>query len=161
MIHSVFAADAGATAGGVDLGVNTLIAATDDPDGGFADVFAGIEPPPLAIGANCGVGAADILVTLLAMAERNGVRHLISKGNCGVPRFRGSDIVYSGTPDLMAEYARLAVDAGAAIVGGCCGTTPDHIRAIAATVAGLPPRLARPVEFLLSLSAARSMLRCP
>ncbi len=96
----------------------------------FADVFAGLDPPPLAIGANCGVGASDILVTLLEMAGANGDPHLISKGNCGVPLFHGADIVYSGTPDLMAEYARLAVDGGAAIVGGCCGTSPEHLRSM-------------------------------
>ena len=102
---------------------------------GFGDVFAGLDPQPLAFGANCGVGASDILVTLLAMGETaigetDGGRRLISKGNCGVPHFQGTEIVYSGSPDLMAEYARLAVDAGAAIVGGCCGTSPEHLRAM-------------------------------
>jgi 5-methyltetrahydrofolate--homocysteine methyltransferase len=97
---------------------------------GFADVFAGLDPQPLAFGANCGVGASDILVTLLAMGETSGGARLISKGNCGVPHFQGSEIVYSGSPELMAEYARLAVDGGAAIVGGCCGTSPDHLRAM-------------------------------
>jgi len=105
--------------------------------GGFADVFAGIEPPPLAVGANCGVGAADILVTLLAMAEGNGVRRLISKGNCG-------------TPDLMAEYVRLAVDAGAAIVGGCCGTSAEHLRAMRVALdehsAAAPPSTQKIIE---------------
>jgi 5-methyltetrahydrofolate--homocysteine methyltransferase len=64
------------------------------------------------------------------MADAPGVSSLISKGNCGIPQFRGSEIVYSGTPDLMAEYARLAVDGGAAIVGGCCGTSPEHLHAM-------------------------------
>jgi 5-methyltetrahydrofolate--homocysteine methyltransferase len=116
----------------------------------FADVFAGLEPQPLAIGANCGVGASDILVTLLAMADRHGTEPLISKGNCGVPRFRGSEIVYSGTPDLMADYARLAVDSGAAIVGGCCGTSPEHLRAMRAALdahtAAAPPTTEAIVE---------------
>ena len=105
---------------------------------GLADVFAGLVPPPLAIGANCGVGASDILVTLSAMAGARGDddRRLISKGNCGVPQFHGADIVYSGTPELMGEYARMAVDGGAAIVGGCCGTTPDHVRAMRAALDG-------------------------
>ena len=105
---------------------------------GLADVFAGLVPPPLAVGANCGVGASDILVTLSAMAgaRGDGDRRLISKGNCGVPQFHGADIVYSGTPELMGEYARLAVDGGAAIVGGCCGTTPDHVRAMRAALDG-------------------------
>ena len=98
---------------------------------GFAEVFAGLDPQPLAFGANCGVGASDILVTLLAMGEGDDDgRRLISKGNCGVPHFEGAEIVYSGSPALMAEYARLAVDGGAAIVGGCCGTSPEHLRAM-------------------------------
>ena len=109
----------------------------------FADVFAGLEPQPLALGANCGVGASDILVTLLAMADNRGAELLISKGNCGVPQFRGADIVYSGTPELMADYARMAVDGGAASVGGCCGTSPAHVHAmreaIDAHTAGTPP----------------------
>jgi 5-methyltetrahydrofolate--homocysteine methyltransferase len=124
----------------------------------FADVFAGTEPPPLAIGANCGVGASDILVTLQEMADRNNGAHLISKGNCGVPRFEGAEIVYSGTPALMAEYTRLAVDGGAAIVGGCCGTSPDHVRAMRAALdgheAGEPPSTSRIVERIGPLANA-------
>ena len=87
---------------------------------------------PVAIGPNCGVGAADVLVSLLAMA---GAAHtLVCKGNCGIPRFEGTACVYSGTPELMARYATLAVDAGARIVGGCCGTTPAHIAAMRAAL---------------------------
>jgi len=44
--------------------------------------------------------------------------------------FEGTEIVYSGTPELMANYARLAMDAGARIIGGCCGTTPQHLAAM-------------------------------
>ena len=98
---------------------------------------------PLAIGANCGVGASDILVSLLQMREAPYA--LVSKGNCGVPHFEGTDVVYSGTPNLMADYARLAVDAGARIIGGCCGTTPEHLAAMRAAidthVPGEPPTL--------------------
>jgi len=112
--------------------------------------LAGLEPGPLAIGANCGVGAPDILVTLLAMDGAAGDRRLISKGNCGIPEFRGSEIVYSGTPELMAEYAHLAVDAGAAIVGGCCGTSPEHLRTMRAALdthtTGTKPTLATIVD---------------
>ena len=53
---------------------------------------------------------------------------VVAKANCGVPRVRGDSVEYSGTPELMADYARLARDAGARIIGGCCGTTPEHIR---------------------------------
>ncbi len=87
---------------------------------------------PLAIGANCGVGAPDILVSLVQM--RDSSVPLITKGNCGVPHFEGTEVVYSGTPQLMARYARLAIDAGARIIGGCCGTTPEHLAAMRAAI---------------------------
>lgn len=85
----------------------------------------------VAYGANCGVGASDILATLLGMSEARGDdRPIVVKGNCGIPQFQGTEIVYSGTPEQMAEYARLAIDAGARIIGGCCGTTAEHLRAM-------------------------------
>ena len=88
-------------------------------------------PPPLATGANCGVGASDLLVTILAMDTS---RPVVAKGNCGIPRFQGTEVVYTGTPALMGRYARLAADAGARIVGGCCGTSPDHLRVMRETL---------------------------
>jgi 5-methyltetrahydrofolate--homocysteine methyltransferase len=87
---------------------------------------------PVALGANCGVGAPDILVSLTEM--RDGPFPLITKGNCGVPHFEGTEAVYSGTPELMASYARLAIDAGARIIGGCCGTTPEHLAAMRSSI---------------------------
>src|SRR3546814_19788144 len=59
---------------------------------------------------------------------------LVAKSNCGIPQFVGGEIEYSGTPELMADYARLALDAGVRIIGGCCGTTPEHIRAMRAAL---------------------------
>ncbi|MEP6625621.1 MAG: betaine--homocysteine S-methyltransferase [Acidimicrobiia bacterium] len=98
--------------------------------GDLIAVFAGLDPAPVATGANCGVGASDILVSLLAMTETDPDTAFVSKGNCGIPEFRGAEIHYSGTPELMARYVRLAVAAGARIVGGCCGTSPDHLAAM-------------------------------
>jgi 5-methyltetrahydrofolate--homocysteine methyltransferase len=100
----------------------------------LAAVFEGLEPPPVAFGANCGVGASDILVSMLDMTKTSGDSVLISKGNCGVPRFQGTDVVYSGTPDVMSRYARLAADCGARIIGGCCGTSPVHLAAMRAAL---------------------------
>jgi 5-methyltetrahydrofolate--homocysteine methyltransferase len=91
-------------------------------------VFCDVAHQPLATGANCGVGASDILVTVLNMESQENV--VISKGNCGIPQVRGSEVVYSGSPELMERYGRLAVHAGARIVGGCCGTSPEHLAAI-------------------------------
>ncbi|MFM8522018.1 MAG: homocysteine S-methyltransferase family protein, partial [Acidimicrobiaceae bacterium] len=101
------------------------------PDG-LAEVFVGLSEAPVAIGANCGVGASDILVTALEMGATASQSDfpMIVKGNCGIPRFEGVDIKYSGTPELMARYASMAVDAGVRIVGGCCGTSPEHLVAM-------------------------------
>ena len=93
----------------------------------YPAVFAELAVAPVAIGANCGVGASDILVTVLSITESGCAHPVVSKGNCGVPQFQGLDIVYSGTPELMGRYAVLAADAGVRIVGGCCGTSPEHL----------------------------------
>jgi 5-methyltetrahydrofolate--homocysteine methyltransferase len=89
-----------------------------------------LSQPPSAVGANCGVGAPDILAALLDMARTADGTPVIVKGNCGIPEFRGSEIHYSGTPELMSDYVRLAVDAGASIIGGCCGTSFEHLKAM-------------------------------
>ncbi|UDL89971.1 betaine--homocysteine S-methyltransferase [Mesorhizobium sp. PAMC28654] len=93
-------------------------------------VVDGLSEAPLGVGANCGVGASDILASLLDMTEAKPEATVIVKGNCGIPEFRGTEIHYSGTPELMADYVRLAVDAGAKIVGGCCGTSFQHLAAM-------------------------------
>lgn len=100
--------------------------------GQLAGVLAAEQVPPLAQGANCGVGAPDILVSMLEMSGAEVP--LVCKGNCGVPQFVGTEIVYSGTPELMGRYAGMAIDAGARIVGGCCGTTPEHLAAMRAAI---------------------------
>jgi len=99
---------------------------------------------PDAIGANCGVGASELIAATVNMrhaGEAQGVAPiLIAKANCGVPQYVGGEITYSGDAQTMAEYARLAVDAGARIIGGCCGTTPAHIAAMRAAIDGHRPR---------------------
>lgn len=97
------------------------------------DIYSvGDELPekPVAVGANCGVGAPDILAALLDMSEARPDAKIVVKGNCGIPEFHGSEIHYSGTPELMADYVRLAVDSGARIIGGCCGTSFEHLAAM-------------------------------
>ena len=93
-------------------------------------VVADLAEPPLGVGANCGVGASDILASLFDITEADPAATVIVKGNCGIPEFRGSKIHYSGTPELMADYVRLAVDGGAKIIGGCCGTSFEHLAAM-------------------------------
>lgn len=99
-------------------------------------LLASLEPPPLAIGANCGVGASDLLVSVLAMTQAAPGAVVIAKANAGIPQFHGDHIHYSGTPDLMHDYAELAIDAGARIIGGCCGTSPEHLAAMRAAIDG-------------------------
>jgi 5-methyltetrahydrofolate--homocysteine methyltransferase len=90
--------------------------------------------PPLAFGANCGVGASDLMRTVLGFVAAGPERPIIAKGNAGIPKYHEGHIHYDGTPELMAEYAVLARDAGATIIGGCCGTMPDHLRSMRAAL---------------------------
>ncbi len=85
---------------------------------------------PIGVGANCGVGASDLLVSVLAMTQANPEAIVIAKANCGIPQIKGGSVVYSGSPKLMADYVQLALDAGARIVGGCCGTSAVHLAAM-------------------------------
>jgi len=103
------------------------------------ETTTGFDPAPDAIGANCGVGASDLLASILQMTEARPGATVIAKGNCGIPQVLGDQIVYTGTPSLMADYARLALDAGAKILGGCCGTTPGHVRAMRQALEGYQP----------------------
>ncbi len=118
-----------------------------------------------ACGSNCGVGAAELvasIVNLAAAADPSAI--LVAKANCGIPQYVDGAIRFDGTPELMAEYARLALDAGARIIGGCCGTTPEHLRAMRAAleshVRGPVPTVAAIEARLGALSAgATAQLR--
>jgi 5-methyltetrahydrofolate--homocysteine methyltransferase len=90
----------------------------------------GLDNPPLAFGANCGTGAADLLRTVLGFAASGAHIPLIAKGNAGIPQYVDGHICYNGTPELMADYAELARNAGATIIGGCCGTQTVHLRSM-------------------------------
>lgn len=102
---------------------------------------------PIAFGANCGVGPAQMLDSVLGLAQGCEPGDIIvAKSNCGLP-VMGDDmkVHYDGTPDIMAAYAWLARNAGARIIGGCCGTTAKHVRAMAQSLAsramGTPPSI--------------------
>ncbi|MEM7215379.1 MAG: betaine--homocysteine S-methyltransferase [Pseudomonadota bacterium] len=85
------------------------------------------EEKPVAIGANCGVGASDLLSSILDMTGADPSAIVVAKANCGIPQIKGDVVEYTGTPELMHDYTKLAIDAGAKIIGGCCGTTCDHL----------------------------------
>ena len=108
--------------------------------GQLAGLVRELSPLPLAYGGNCGTGAAELMAVMLKMAE---ARHpddvLVAKSNCGIPEFVEGEIRYNGTPELMADYARLARDCGVRIIGGCCGTTADHLAVMRAALEGYEP----------------------
>ncbi|MBU2531266.1 MAG: betaine--homocysteine S-methyltransferase [Alphaproteobacteria bacterium] len=89
---------------------------------------------PVAVGGNCGVGASDTLYAILAMTGAEPDAVIVCKANAGIPVVKGEHVHYSGSPELMARYAGLAIDAGARIIGGCCGTKPEHLKAMRAAI---------------------------
>lgn len=118
---------------------------------GAADMmtfYAQTEPQAHACGTNCGVGASEVVASVLNMKSTalEGTNPIIvAKANCGIPEFVNGKIVYNGTPEIMARYAVMARDAGARIIGGCCGTSPEHVaamrQALDNTVPGAAPDL--------------------
>jgi methionine synthase / methylenetetrahydrofolate reductase (NADH) len=92
------------------------------------------------VGLNCSVGPAAMLDALERMVERTD-RPLSAQPNAGLPRAVDDRRIYLASPEYMGSYARRMIHAGARFVGGCCGTTPDHIRKIHDYVASLQPRL--------------------
>lgn len=95
---------------------------------------------PIAFGANCGVGPSQLLDSVIGLvrgAENELV--VVAKSNCGIPVVAANmEASYNGTPETMATYACLARDAGARIIGGCCGTTARHIKAMAEALSSCP-----------------------
>ena len=81
------------------------------------------------VGANCGTGFHDMLAVAREMVAA-GEKPIIAQPNAGFPQFVDGRMVYVSSPAYMADYARQFADLGVSIIGGCCGTTPDHIRAI-------------------------------
>src|SRR3954470_10469289 len=93
------------------------------------------------IGLNCSVGPQAILEAIEKRATVTR-KKLSAQPNAGMPRDVGGRSMYMASPEYMASYARHLIQAGAKLIGGCCGTTPDHIRAMVEGVRPLQPRLA-------------------
>ena len=110
-----------------DTAGRTMMGVTSSAMAGLVEE---LPNPPLAFGANCGTGASDLLRTVLGFAATGTTRPLIAKGNAGIPKYVDGHIHYDGTPELMARYAVLARNCGARIIGGCCGTMPEHLRSM-------------------------------
>ena len=89
-----------------------------------------------AVGANCGTGIVDAIEIAKAMRPATALP-LWFKPNAGMPEIIDGKTVYKETPESMAERVAALVAAGAAIVGGCCGSTPDHVRALVRKIRSL------------------------
>ena len=83
------------------------------------------------LGANCGTGSDELVEAIKAFKSTNPELPLIAKANAGIPVVVGTEVVYNGSPELMADYAVTVWNEGARLIGGCCGSTPDHIKAMA------------------------------
>ena len=94
------------------------------------------------IGINCSVGPAVVQETLERMAAVTG-KKLSAQPNAGIPRTEDGRNLYLCSPEYMASYARHFIQTGVRLVGGCCGTTPEHIKAIKNAVRSLSPQRAR------------------
>jgi methionine synthase / methylenetetrahydrofolate reductase (NADH) len=92
-----------------------------------------------ALGANCSVGPQGILEVLERMVPCSRVP-VVAMPNAGLPRLVNGRYIYLSSPEYMGDFARKAVNLGVAAVGGCCGTTADHVRALAQAVKSSTPR---------------------
>ena len=92
------------------------------------------------IGSNCGIGPAELMDSTTELLNANSGLPIIAKGNCGIPQYVDGEIHFHGSPELMAQYALHARDAGATVIGGCCGTTPEHLAAMVEALNSTPAR---------------------
>ncbi len=92
-----------------------------------------------AVGANCSEGPHDMLDTIHRLRLASDELPIVALPNAGNPRKYDDRLIYVASPEYLAEYARRFIQAGANLVGGCCGTTPDHIRAVSAIVRAMEP----------------------
>ena len=121
--------------------------------GDFSRLSHNLTTRPHAYGANCGLGPAETVCGILNLAK--AAEHgdiLVAKGNCGIPEYRDGVISYAGEPALMVKYACLAFDAGARIIGGCCGTTFEHVRAMRTALDAHVRHVDRPTAQPVSLA---------
>ncbi len=107
------------------------------------------------IGANCSVGSEHMLRLVEEMAKHTNLP-LSAQPNAGFPTFQNGRFLYRSSPEYMAQHARRMVEAGALLVGGCCGTTPAHIAAIRDAIAGVRPARLSPAAPRRPRAAARA-----
>ncbi len=131
-----------AIAGARTTGLPIVITLSFDTNG---RTMMGVTPADLAglhqkhdlaaCGSNCGVGPSELVACILNLSTASdSEKVLVAKANCGIPQFVDGAIRFNGTPELMAQYACMSFDAGARIIGGCCGTSPEHLRVMRAAL---------------------------
>jgi len=122
-----------------------------------ADMVARLLPLKIdVIGANCSVGPQKMLEVIEQLSEL-GVNYISAQPNAGLPRYHGGRFIYLSAPDYFADYAKSYVKAGARIVGGCCGTTPEHIAAVSKALRGANVRRSASVIRVKSRQEPRSV----
>jgi len=89
----------------------------------------------VAAGGNCGNGPEEIIAVVEKMHALAPEAILVAKANAGIPELVAGRAVYRATPEMMADYAVAAYQAGARVIGACCGSTPAHIQAITEALA--------------------------
>ncbi len=98
------------------------------------------------IGANCSLGIEGIHKAVLAMSKVSSLP-IIAQPNAGIPELRDNKTVFPASHEDMAAYVPRLVEAGVRVLGGCCGTSPDHIKMMAGVFRSLGPAAARPAGF--------------
>ncbi|TAN63339.1 5-methyltetrahydrofolate--homocysteine methyltransferase [bacterium] len=109
------------------------------------------------IGANCSLGVEGIFKAITAMSKVTSVP-FIAQPNAGMPVLRGKETVFPASPDEMAAYAKRFAEAGVRALGGCCGTTPEHIKKMGAAFKKAKPKSAKTALSFTSLASRTSFL---
>ncbi len=127
-----------------DLPIVTQVAFTDDGitflGRSAAEVVRALHALPVeAVGANCSVGSSVLYDILEQMLPEAGGLPVVIQPNAGLPSRVGERLIYLSSPTYMADYAARMITAGARMVGGCCGTTPQHVRAMREALDRLTP----------------------
>jgi 5-methyltetrahydrofolate--homocysteine methyltransferase len=91
------------------------------------------------IGANCGANLADTEAAVVGIRSACGDIPVVSKANAGIPVWKGAELEYDATPEILSAHAHRLREAGVSIIGACCGSTPDHIAMIRAVLDGDRP----------------------
>jgi len=104
------------------------------PPSRLAEWWQSSDFTPIAIGANCGIGPGDVVLAVDELRLADPDLTIVAKANCGVPQMIDGTLWYPTASEDMYAYAEMALDAGARIVGACCGSIPSHIAQIRSVV---------------------------